>query len=475
MLGISKEDLVRNLIEDNPWWLDPTRNLAAGYTKYRAYFCAFQDLVSLWGVRRSVVLMGPRRVGKTVMLFQLIQSLIESQFPSGRIFFASLDTPAYQGMPLEELLQLYLKEKGCGPHERSVVIFDEVQYLKDWEVHLKALTDRYPNIRFIASGSAAAALKLKSRESGAGRFTDFHLPPLSFAEFLDFSDSEELVQPNLARPGFYQTDNISELNACFINYLNYGGYPETVLNPEVQKAPRRFLRQDVIDKVLLRDLPILYGIQDVQEMNRLLAFLAYHSGKEISLKSLSENSGASKNTITRYLEYLEAAFLILRVNRVTDTGKHFSRQTNFKVYLTNPAMRAALYAPLKPDDNVAIGHMAETAIFSQWFHSPQLHLLHYARWDKKEKEQEVDIVALDPNTLKPKWAYEIKWSDKYVGHANRLTGLINFAQRNNLHRVGASSKSLTGEDVIGDITITHFPCALHCYTVGRRVLADQTL
>ena len=410
------------------------------------------------------------------MLFQLIQSLIEEdQFPSGRIFFASLDTPAYQGMPLEELLQLYLKEKGCGPHERSVVIFDEIQYLKDWEIHLKALTDRYPNIRFIASGSAAAALKLKSRESGAGRFTDFHLPPLSFAEFLDFSDSEQLVQPDPARPGFHRTGNISELNARFIDYLNYGGYPETVLNLEVQKSPGRFLRQDVIDKVLLRDLPILYGIQDVQEMNRLLAFLAYHSGKEISLKSLSENSGASKNTIIRYLEYLEAAFLVLRVNRVTDTGKHFSRHSSFKIYLTNPAVRAALYAPLKPDDNVVIGHMAETAIFGQWFHSPQSRLLHYARWGKKEGGQEVDIVALHPHTLKPKWAYEIKWSDKYVGHAHRLAELLNFAQKNGLTRVGASSKTLMGEDVIGGVTVTHFPCALHCYELGRRALADQSV
>lgn len=475
MLGISAEDLARNLVEDNPWWVDPARNPVVGYEKHRAYFPAFRGLATLWDVHRSIVLMGPRRVGKTVMLFQLIQSLIEDQFPSGRIFFASLDTPTYQGMPLEELLQLYFREKGCGLHERSIVVFDEIQYLKDWEVHLKALTDRYPKIRFIASGSAAAALKLKSQESGAGRFTDFNLPPLSFSEFLDFSDSEDLVQTDPTRPGFFRTSDISALNVRFIDYLNYGGYPEAVLGAEVRKSPGRFLRQDVIDKVLLRDLPTLYGIQDVQEMNRLFAFLAYHSGKEISLKNLSENSGASKNTITRYLEYLEAAFLIRRVNRITDTGKHFSRHSGFKIYLTNPALRAALYAPLKPEDDELIGHMVETAIFGQWFHSPKSRLLHYARWGKMEGGQEVDIVALDPRLLKPKWAYEIKWSDKYVGHAGRLTGLIRFAEKNGLRRVGASSKTLTGEDVVGSVAVTHFPCALHCYEVGRRILANQML
>lgn len=59
------------------------------------------------------------------------------------------------------------------------MFFDEIQYLKSWEVHLKALVDRYPNLKFVASGSAAAALRLKSNESGAGRFTEFLLPPLT--------------------------------------------------------------------------------------------------------------------------------------------------------------------------------------------------------------------------------------------------------------------------------------------------------
>ncbi|MDA8027479.1 MAG: hypothetical protein M0Z25_00650, partial [Nitrospiraceae bacterium] len=75
-------------------------------------------------------------------------------------------------------------------------------------------------------GSAAAALKLKSRESGAGRFTDFLLPPLTFSEYLDFlSRKEELVQDSGR-----STANIDELNREFCHYLNFGGYPEAVLS-----------------------------------------------------------------------------------------------------------------------------------------------------------------------------------------------------------------------------------------------------
>ncbi|MBS0351440.1 MAG: AAA family ATPase [Proteobacteria bacterium] len=63
------------------------------------------------------------------------------------------------------------------------VFFDEIQYLKNWEVHLKNLVDVHRQVKFVASGSAAA-LRRKSQESGAGRFTDFILPPLTFAEYL---------------------------------------------------------------------------------------------------------------------------------------------------------------------------------------------------------------------------------------------------------------------------------------------------
>ena len=64
------------------------------------------------------------------------------------------------------------------------MFYDEVQYLKDWELHLKSLVDTFRSTKFIVSGSAAAALKMKSDESGAGRFHDFSLPPLTFNKYI---------------------------------------------------------------------------------------------------------------------------------------------------------------------------------------------------------------------------------------------------------------------------------------------------
>ena len=410
------------------------------------------------------------------MLQQLIEDALREGMAPSSIFFSSLDTPLYSGMSLDRLLELFEKSAEHDPKQRRLIIFDEIQYHKDWEIHLKILTDKFPHTRFVASGSAAAALRLKSQESGAGRFTDFFLPPLTFAEYLDFLDLEDaLIQPEtIGRTLRFKTNDIEGLNGEFINYLNFGGYPEAVLNREVRADVQRFLGRDIIDKVLLRDLPSLYGIQDIQELNRLFATIAYHSGQEISLDALASTSGVAKNTISRYLEYLEAAFLIVRVKRIDDLGKKFQRMRSFKVFLTNPSMRAALFAPLSDGDD-AMGAMAETAIFSQWFHSDMMREIHYARWKSGRSDREVDLVRVSPSDLKATWAYEIKWTDRYVERPNELRGLIEFAKKNGIGRipVGCSSKTKNAESIVDGVRIRHFPCALHCYQIGRNLIEGR--
>jgi hypothetical protein len=86
------------------------------------------------------------------------------------ILYASIDAPVYAGIPLENFLTFLISKKQREVKSILYLMFDEIQYLPDWEIHLKDLVDRYPRVKFIASGSAAAALQLKSKESGAGRF-----------------------------------------------------------------------------------------------------------------------------------------------------------------------------------------------------------------------------------------------------------------------------------------------------------------
>lgn len=475
-LQIPPHEVQRRLALDNPWWkaghgIDPEEES----WPRRAYFGQFSRLVRETAVRRAVVLIGPRRVGKTVMLKHLVDQLLQDGVIGTQVLFLSIDTPLYSGRSLESLVQMFTDLHRHPAGKPLWVLFDEVQYLKDWEVHLKSLVDSYPHIRFVASGSAAAALRMKSRESGAGRFTEFVLPPLTFAEYLLFAQREDALirdsEPSATGAPTYLTNDIDALNTEFINYLNYGGFPEAVMNPVVRANPARFLRQDIVDKVLLKDLPSLYGIGDTQELNRFFNVLAFNTGNEVSLEALSQHSAITKAKLNDYLEYLEAAFLIRRLHRIDDNALRLQRARTFKVYLTNPSIRAALFGMVSAEDD-AMGQLAETAVWSQWLHSTDVsRSLHYARWKAGRQDLEVDIVSLDPRTQKPRFAVEIKWSDRTPQVLNDLRGLREIAARHRLARAPlVTTRTVTTKAELEGMTIEFLPVALHCYTIARNLL-----
>lgn len=475
-LQIPPHEVQRRLALDNPWWkAGQGIDAEEAYWPRRAYFSQFSRLVREVEVRRAVVLIGPRRVGKTVMLKHLVADLLDGGVAGLQVLFLSLDTPLYSGRSLESLVQMFTDLHHHAAGKPLWVLFDEVQYLKDWEVHLKSLVDSYPHIRFVASGSAAAALRMKSRESGAGRFTEFVLPPLTFAEYLRFAGQEQALVREAdhganGAPAWLAND-IEALNTEFIHYLNYGGFPEAVMNPVVRVNPARFLRQDIVDKVLLKDLPSLYGIGDTQELNRFFNVLAFNTGNELSLEALSKHSAISKTKLNDYLEYLEAAYLIRRVHRIDDNALRLQRARTFKVYLTNPSIRAALFGMVGADDE-AMGNLAETAVWSQWLHSTDVsRSLHYARWKAGRQDLEVDIVSLDARTQKPRFAVEIKWSDRAPQALNELRGLRELASRHRLARQPlVTTRSLTARAEVDGITIEFVPVAVHCYTIARNLL-----
>lgn len=476
MLEIARSDIVARLCFDNPWW-ESGRDGKVRYQDMpkRKYFQSFYRAATDTSVNRAVVLMGPRRVGKTVMVLHAIRTLLDSSIDPSRILYISLETPIYTGLSLDQILVLFQEKFDHKREDKLYVFFDEIQYLRDWEVHLKSLVDSYNDYRFIATGSAAAALKLKSAESGAGRFSDYILPPLTFAEYLSFINREEELIELLEQPEGpqvlpeFRARDIAELNEEFVRYINYGGYPEAVFSESVRENPFQFIKSDIIDKVLLRDLPSLYGINDIQELNKLFNTLAYNTGNEVSLEALTKQSGVAKNTIKRYLEYLEAAFLIKRVERIDQNAKRFKRAVCFKVYLVNPSMRAALFGRIDPTSD-AMGPLTETAIFSQWQHSQQTQL-YYARW----KSGEIDIVSLDSTNQQPSWAVEVKWSDRPYQARKELDNCIAFVHQNPgiAQPMLITSKTIADEDTIyKDVHFQFRPSSLYAYILGVNLLRD---
>lgn len=461
MLQVTEVEVKKRLALDNPWWETAEVDRRFRDWPRRAYFDGFYKLFAETDVRRAVVMMGPRRVGKTVMIYQTVQALLDKKVPACNILYLSADTPVYTGIRLEKLLTLFMELHGHKRESKLYVFYDEIQYHKDWELHLKSLVDSYYSVRFCASGSAAAALKMKSRESGAGRFTDFILPPLTFAEFLRFQGVEfKLIDKN------WFVKDINKLNDRFIDYLNFGGFPESVLNKEVRGKMNRYVADDIIDKVLLRDLPSLYGISDPQELNRLFAVLAYNTGQEINIDTLAQSSNVAKNTLKKYLDYLEAAFLICRIYRVDQNARQMKRPSHFKVYLTNTCLRAALFGVIGPDDP-AMGQMVETAIAAQWAHNAAFKNMYFARW----KSGEVDFVMISPSTQKPILLVEVKWSDRaFNDPCEELKPALDFYLRTKqTGGLGVTTRTLSGGKTINGIAIRFSPSSLYCYILAAAV------
>lgn len=474
---IPAKKIIERLHYENPWWI--SKEIPSTYKEMskRLYFNLFYPFVTEKDIRRAVVLMGPRRVGKTVMMFHTIDELIKDQVNPQNIFFIGIDNPIYINLSLEDILILCKEALKLDNLKECYVFFDEIQYLKDWERHLKVMVDSYPDTKFIVSGSAAAALRWHSTESGAGRFTDFMLPPLTFQEYIHLKEMEHLIQKgeimyNDKHLSYCITHNIKALNREFVNYLNFGGYPEVVLSEKIQNDMGRYVKNDIVDKVLLRDLPSLYGIKDVQELNRFFTYIAYNTGNEFSYETMSKDSGIQKDTLKKYLEYLESAFLIKVLNKVDVNAKRLKRVTSFKVYLTNPSLRTALFSPISEADS-EMGNMVETAILSQWMHRENLDLT-YARWKDGRKEGEVDLVLVDDKKFKPVWGVEIKWSNRYYEKPQELGSLIQFCKANEFPSALVTSVDQSGTKEIGDLKFTFLPASVYAYNIGENTLKMKT-
>ncbi|MDP6388482.1 MAG: DUF4143 domain-containing protein, partial [Alphaproteobacteria bacterium] len=171
-----------------------------------------------------------------------------------------------------------------------------------------------------------------------------------------------------------------------------------------------------------------------------------------------------KNTLKKYLDYLEAAFLIRRLHRIGGDAKRFKRVTHFKAYLTNPSIRSALFGPIT-DTSEAMGHLAETAVLCQFAQSRFGQNIHYARW----KEGEVDIVLSDqsdPNSFSP---IELKWSDRVASHpTDELRALIKFCKTTNCSEAWVYTKSTSKTMNVDGIRIHFGRLCAFCYAVAIR-------
>jgi predicted AAA+ superfamily ATPase len=213
----------------------------------------FEEIKRDLNRRQIQILTGLRRVGKSTILYQLIDQLIKEGVNPVHIFYCSFDEPEFQGKRLQELLKEYSRLTGVNYKDEKVYLFlDEVQKSKNWIADVKLLCDGLPHLKILVSGSASLNILAEAKRTLAGRVIYYELPPLSFEEFLRFRGiSFEKERLELYR---------DVLSREFERFLSRP-FPELV-NEEDASFIRRYIRETVIEPVLLKDIPREFGPVD---------------------------------------------------------------------------------------------------------------------------------------------------------------------------------------------------------------------
>jgi predicted AAA+ superfamily ATPase len=365
----------------NPWWSDPDARAALGYPMRREPQALLLRRLLRLEDRRAMALVGPRQVGKTVILLQSIDDLLDQGWPPGNVtYFDFSDVRVTADLIPTEVTDV--KPPSFDPEQPRVFLFDEVSRATNWDLWLKQAVDREEG-RIGVADSAASLLRRDTRESGQGRWDQVRIEGLSFPEALRF----------LGEPG-EPPDRTYALNpASLERYLTIGGFPEHLLrgaeSPLARLEIGRRLRADVVHSAVYRDLA-RFGV-DVDGARALFVYLVEDAGAIFNAARRGQDLDRDYRTIKSWLHYLEEAGLVALLPRFANKpSRRLQGSGSPKVYPTDHGLISAL-SIVDPSSGPVRGAIFETAVFRHlreldrtWWNRPS-----YFRLDD---EQEIDFV-----------------------------------------------------------------------------------
>ena len=292
--------------------------------------------------RFILALVGLRRVGKTTTMYQLIQKLIEANINKTNILFFSFDEVSVK---LSDVLEAYkeIHSKDLRA-EKTYIFLDEIQKCEGWENELKKYYDLYPKLKFIISGSESLFIRKKTKETLAGRIFEFTLAPFTFMEYLRFNKVEE-------NEFKYET----KIKPFFNKFAEKGGFPET-FSFETDKDFKEYIQALVVDKIVYKDIPKMFKLEDPDFLKILLELISTNPGMYIDYQSLSKQFEKDRRVIKNYINYLKESFLITLLGNYRK-GSITTLRKKKRAYPTDNAL-TYLYKPKIEED--FFGRMIET-------------------------------------------------------------------------------------------------------------------
>lgn len=363
-----------------------------------------------------LILIGARQVGKTSILYLIINELKKKSVQENTIFFFDLeDLPTLDifnsGVP--EFIS-YLKAQGADLNKKNFIFVDEVQYMDNPSNFLKLMADNNQNIKLIVSGSSTLDIRQKFKDSLAGRKIVFEIYPLDFYEFLIFKEENKLAEvlPENDIRKLDANSNIAKLPVRFFadslqryfnEYVIYGGYPRVVLEPGYEK--KTVFLNEIYNSYVKKDIKDIMRVDNVTAFNNLIKVLSIQVGNLVNLSELCTTVKIARETLERYLFLLENTFIIKTATPFsTNPRKEISKMP--KIYFMDTGLKNMVLKNFGGmDSRVDTGALIENSVYSNIVKN--LTLLEEAHFWRTLSGNEVDFVILKENKLTP---VEVKYS-----------------------------------------------------------------
>ncbi|BCB96213.1 hypothetical protein JZK55_11350 [Dissulfurispira thermophila] len=447
-------DLTESLYFYNPWW---ETGSVPSYLTQQYHRPVVKDIISYLSLDRVIILKGPRRTGKTTIFYQIIDNLIKSGISAKDILFVTFDDIRLR-VDFDEVIKAYelIRRGEIKDASRIYVFMDEVHFLENWQFFVKKYFDRKYPIKFLISGSAASLIK-KGSESLAGRTIDEIILPFSFYEFLSLQSRDHRMMKVIAdlREGFRYFEPIdtidlipylTEIKMKFEEYIEKGGFPNlfAIKEPLLWK---RLVREDIIEKVIYRDMVELYDIKKPEALEKLFLYLTGITSEILSVTNIANSLGLSREYTEKYLYYLEQSLLIKRLRKYARSIEKSIRSLE-KLHILDSGLINAF-------SRVDISKTIETIIVSHLIRLKGADVFYF-----REGYEMDAIIELD----KKVYPVEVKYKDDIS--KKELRGIEGFYKKFKSDRAIIVSRDNLKEEHINGCNVLFIPAWLFTLLVG---------
>ncbi|MBK5213143.1 MAG: ATP-binding protein [Flavobacteriaceae bacterium] len=334
---------------------------------------------------KAIILVGPRQVGKTTLLQEILKNK--------DFLFLNGDDPTVRQL----LKEPNTKEIQNIIGKKNYIFIDEAQRIENVGLTSKIITDLFPNVQLLLSGSSAFDLNNQINEPLTGRKWEFQLFPISWAEM------ENTVGYLEAR---------QQLNLRLI----YGMYPEVLTSIGSEKE----VLKELVSSYLYKDVLALSGIRKAEVLDKLLRALAFQVGSEVSYNELAQLVGIDKNTISNYIDLLCKAYVVFKLPSFSKNLRN-EIKTNQKIFFYDNGVRNAIIGNL----NFLESRADKGALWENFLMAERLKVLRYTKSEARMyfwrtiRQQEIDYVEENAEEIK---GFEFKFNPKAKTKIPKLFG-----------------------------------------------------